>query len=157
MSALSLAESASADEISLARAVIRDEHKVVKDSVAEVYRLIETNLGSLGGIESAAAICNTDRSDLRRAIEHKARKNAKGEEVHDRYLSIDHVVALGARMRKFNASVATELGFALCRPMELIVFPLVEMRPEDENRLWRSFMQRNCPALLSMFDKEIGR
>lgn len=102
----------------------RDAEKAVVDaSRRAVYRLIETNISSLGGIETAAGIAGCERGDLRRALDRSGR-----------YLAVDHVLALLARMRRFNAAVATEIGNALVRPADLLVFPRVELSAEEKAR-----------------------
>ncbi len=99
------------------------ERATVKTSVKRVYRLIDDNLASVGGIESAAGICGVDRGDLRRAIDHQTR-----------FLSIDHVMAIAARMRRFNAATATQIASAIVHPMDLLVFPRIELKPEEKAR-----------------------
>jgi hypothetical protein len=110
MTAEALAKEAAAE-------VDRDaERTLVQTSARQVYRLVMDNLESVGGIESAAGICGIDRGDLRRALDRSGR-----------YLAVEHVMAIGARMRRFNASVATLIGGAVMRPLDLLVFPRVQL------------------------------
>jgi hypothetical protein len=96
---------------------------LVEASITRVYSLVETNLGSVGGLDSAAKVAKLDRGDFRRALDRAGR-----------YLAIDHVMRIAARMRQFNASAATLLAAAVVRPAGLLVFPLVEMPAEEKAR-----------------------
>lgn len=108
------------------------EYKLVRKNAQRVYRLIDDNLESVGGIETAAGFCRYDRGDLRRAIDGGLRPPEPGQ--RRRYLAVDHVIAIMSRMRQFNAAKATEIAGALVFPAGLLVFPLVELTAEEENR-----------------------
>jgi hypothetical protein len=103
------------------------ERSLVRKYAKNVYRLIDDNLGSFGGIEGAAGIVGLDRGELRRAID-------RGSPNQPRYLYVDHVMALLARLRQHNAGKATELAAALVYPAGFLVFPLVEMTAEEKAR-----------------------
>lgn len=108
--------------------VVREtEESRVQKHLKQVYRLIDDNLASVGGIETAAGFCGVDRGDLRKAID-------RGTKNQIRYLAVDHVVAIMTRMRQHNAGKATELAASLVFPAGFLVFPLVEMPVEEENR-----------------------
>lgn len=97
------------------------ERELVDSSVRRVYRLIEDHIESVGGMDTAAGLCGVKRWDLRRALDRG-----------DRYLPVDHALAIASRMRFHNAGIATEIGAALVRPIDLLVFPRVTLTPEEE-------------------------
>lgn len=107
------------------------ERSIVEASVRRVYRLADDAIGSIGGVEVAAGLCGTDRGGLRRALDRNGR-----------YLAIEHVIAIGARLRRYNATLATQLGSAIVHPIDLEVFPRVALtdreRAERLEKLVRS-------------------
>jgi hypothetical protein len=119
------------------------ERKLVRQQVQKVYRLIDDNLQSVGGIETAAGFCRYDRADLRRAIDSGVRPPENPAE-RRRYLAIEHVVAIMTRMRQYNAGKATEIAAALVYPAGFLVFPLVEMPAEEKARRYEQ-MLRSMP------------
>jgi hypothetical protein len=108
---------------STAEACREAEQSTVDVAARKVYRSICDNLESVGGIETAAGICGIDRGDLRRALDRKSR-----------YLAVEHVMAIVARMRRFNAGKATEIAASVVYPMGFLVFPLVELPAEEKAR-----------------------
>lgn len=106
-----------------AESVAASEKAVVDTSVRRVYRLLEDHIESVGGMDVAAGLCGVERWDLRRAFAGK-----------DRYLPVDHALAIAARMRFHNAGIATEIGAALVRPIDLCVFPRVVMTDGERAR-----------------------
>src|SRR5262249_6609845 len=97
-----------------AEAAAEAEESLAAASVRKVYRLINDNLQSVGGIEVCAGFCGVDRGDLRKAID-------RGTPTQPRYLAVDHVIRILGRMRKHNAGKATELGALLVRSGDLMV------------------------------------
>lgn len=51
-----------------------------------------------------------------------------------RKLSVDHAMAIMTRIRKYNGAVATQIASAFVYPAALLVFPRVELKPEEEVR-----------------------
>lgn len=103
------------------------ERTLVQKHTKKIYRLIDDNLVSVGGIETAAGFCGVDRGELRRAID-------RGTPAQPRYLAVDHVIAIMSRMRQHNAAKATEIAAALVYPAGFLVFPLVELPAEEKAR-----------------------
>ena len=110
------------------------EQSIVRRHAKNVYRLIDDNLSSVGGIEGAAGICGMDRGEMRRAID-------RGTPNQPRYLYVEHVIALLARMRQHNAGKSTEIASNLVYPAGLLVFPRVEITVEEENRRLKQMMR----------------
>lgn len=100
-----------------------DEALVVTTCVSKVYTAIKTGLGSIGGLDVAAGLCGVHAGDLRRSLDRDGRR-----------LSIEHTMAITARVRKFNGSLATQIASAIVYPAGLLVFPRVDLKPEEENR-----------------------
>jgi hypothetical protein len=90
----------------------------------DVYRLIDANLGNVGGIESAAKIMGLDRGDLRRALD-----GGKG-----RYLAAEHVMRFCARLREKSPESAQRIAVAMMRPFDLVVAPRVQMTAAEQAR-----------------------
>lgn len=111
--------------------VVRDSERTTVDtSVRRIYRLIDDHIESVGGMDSAAGLCGVKRWDLRRALDRDGR-----------YLPVDHVVAIAARMRRFNAGIATQIGAALVHPIDLLVFPRVQLDDKEENRRMKNMLR----------------
>lgn len=104
-----------------------DERTVVTTCTSKVYALIKSGLVHIGGLDVAAGVCGTNAGDLTRSINRDGRR-----------LSIEHVMAIMTRIRKFNGSVATQIAGAIVYPAGLLVFPRVEMKPEEEVRRLRA-------------------
>jgi hypothetical protein len=103
--------------------VAADERKVVDTCVSKVYTAVSNGLASIGGLDVAAGVCGCHAGDLRRSLDRDGRR-----------LSVDHAMAIMTRVRKFNGTVATQIASAIVYPAGLLVFPRVEMKPEEENR-----------------------
>lgn len=103
--------------------IAADERVLVRTWVKKVYTLTNEGIASIGGLDVAAGLCGTHAGDLRRSLDGDGRR-----------LSVDHAMAIGTRVRRFNATVATKIGSAFVFPMDLDVFPRVHMTPEEENR-----------------------
>jgi hypothetical protein len=43
-------------------------------------------------------------------------------------------MAIMTRIRRYNGTIATQIAAAIVYPAGLLVFPRVEMKPEEENR-----------------------
>lgn len=99
------------------------ERLLVGDYVRRAYRLLSDGVHSIGGLDVAAGVCGTNAGDLRRSFDRDGRR-----------LALDHAVAIGARIRRFNTGLATQIGAAIVRPIELMVFPRVTMTEAEENR-----------------------
>jgi hypothetical protein len=100
-----------------------DERKLVTTCTGKVYTLVKHGLASIGGLDVAAGVCGTNAGDLRRSLDRDGRR-----------LCLDHAVAITARIRKYNGSLATQIAAAIVYPAGLLVFPRVEMKPEEEVR-----------------------
>lgn len=90
------------------------------NAVRLAHRYLDDGIESIGGIAVAAGICIMDRSDLRKALDRNGRN-----------LGLAHAIGIGARMRRFNAGLATKLGSAIVHPFDLDVFPRVTLSPEQ--------------------------
>ena len=99
------------------------EAKDVKTWTKKVYALVSEASNSIGGLDVAAGICGINAGDLRRSLDGDGRR-----------LSVDHAMAIGTRLRRYNATLATRVGSALVYTMQLDVFPRVTMTAEEENR-----------------------
>lgn len=104
-----------------------DERKVVIACVGKVYAGIRESLGSIGGLDVAAGICGINAGDLSRSLNKDGRK-----------LSVDHAMAVVARLRRYNATLATKIGSALVYPIGLDVFPRVTLTPEEQAHRYRA-------------------
>lgn len=96
------------------------ESSIVETCVRHVYRMLDDGIGSIGGIAVAAGVCGIDRGDLRRALDRNGRR-----------MAVEHVMAINARLFRYNASLATRLGSALVEPANLDVFPRVTITDKD--------------------------
>lgn len=101
-----------------------------KKNEREVYRLIDANLGNVGGIESAAEIMGLDRGDLRRALD-----GGKG-----RYLAVEHVMRFAERLRVKSPESAQRIAVAIMRPFDMVVAPRVQMTAAEQARRARKKM-----------------
>lgn len=99
------------------------ERKLVNDCAKNVYKLFNNGLAVIGGLDVAAGVCGLNAGDLRRSLDRDGRR-----------LSVEHAMAIMTRIRRFNGSIATQLASAIVYPAGLLVFPRVEMKPEEENR-----------------------
>lgn len=129
-----LSDAESQEELERLAVVERD---LVEAKVEEVYSLIKQGLGSIGGLDVAAGVCGMNAGDLQRSLRKDGRR-----------LAVDHVMAIAARVRRYNATLATRIGFALVRPLELGVFPRVTM--PDKERADR------CEAKLRTIGQQLG-
>lgn len=100
-----------------------DERNVVNTCALKVYASIKTGLVHIGGLDVAAGVCGTNAGDLTRSINRDGRR-----------LCVEHVMALMTRIRKYNGAAATQIASAIVYPAGLLVFPRVEMKPEEEVR-----------------------
>ena len=100
-----------------------DERKLVSQCVDKVYAAVKSGLGCIGGQDVAAGVCGCHAGDLDRSLRRDGRR-----------LSVDHAIAIMTRIRKFNGAVATQIAAAIVYPAGLLVFPRVELKPEEENR-----------------------
>lgn len=107
------------------------DKKILEAAVRKVYRLIDDNLHSVGGLETAAGMVGLNAGDLRRALDHRGR-----------YLPVDHAMAIAQRMRWHNASISTEINAAIVLPSDLLVWPIVQVTFEDEARMLRDQLAR---------------
>lgn len=96
------------------------ESSVVESCVRHVYRMLDDGMGSIGGIAVAAGICGIDRGDLRRALDRNGRR-----------MAVEHVMAINARLYRYNATLATKLGSALVQASNLDVFPRVTLTKDE--------------------------
>ena len=111
----------------IAERLANDEQVLVDQAGTKVLRLLSDGIESIGGIDVACGVCGgTDRSDLRRAIDRTSTGGAA------RYVRVEHVIAIGARLRRYNASLVTKLGSALVECFDLEVFPRVSLKAEDK-------------------------
>lgn len=100
-----------------------DEKGAVESATRKVYRHLDDSIASIGGIEVAAGLCGIDRGDLRRSLDRNGRR-----------VAVEFAIAIGARLRTYNATLATQLGSAIVGPMHLEVFPRVTMTAEEKAR-----------------------
>lgn len=107
------------------------ERKLVATCTTKVYTLVSSGLASIGGLDVAAGVCGCHAGDLRRSLDRDGRK-----------LSVDQAIAIMTRVRKYNASLATQIGAAMVYPAALCVFPRVEMKPEEEVRRLKAQLLR---------------
>lgn len=107
-----------------------------KKNEREVYRLIDANLGNVGGIESAAEIMGLDRGDLRRALD-----GGKG-----RYLAVEHVMRFADRLRVKSPESAQRIAVAVMRPFDMVVAPRVQMTAAEQARRMRNRLQAMSEA-----------
>lgn len=104
-----------------AEALAEAERSDVESAIRRVYRYLSDGVESIGGIEVAAGLCGgIDRADLR-----------KGLDRNGRYVRIEHALAIGCRLRRFNATLATKLGSALVETFDLDVFPRVTLTDKE--------------------------
>lgn len=99
------------------------ERKLVATCTTKVYSLVSSGLAHIGGLDIAAGVCGCHAGDLRRSLDRDGRK-----------LSVDHAMAIMTRIRKYNGAVATQIASAFVYPAALLVFPRVELKPEEEVR-----------------------
>lgn len=99
------------------------ERKLVTTCTNKVYSLVNNGMASIGGLDVAAGVCGINAGDLRRSLDRDGRR-----------LSVDHVMAIMTRIRKYNGAAATQIAASIVYPADLMVFPRVEMKPEEENR-----------------------
>jgi hypothetical protein len=92
----------------------------VEDAARKVYRLLADAIEALGGLDVAAGVCGIDRADLRRGVDRAGR-----------YVRVEHAIALGARVARYNPTLATKLGSALVEAFGLEVFPRVTLTDRE--------------------------
>jgi hypothetical protein len=100
-----------------------DESQVVALNARKLYRFVSDGLGSLGGLDVAAGVCGTNAGDLRRSLDRDGRR-----------LCVDHAMAIGMRLCRYNATLATQIASAFVFPFGLEVFPRVTLTPEERAR-----------------------
>lgn len=106
------------------------ERSIVEASTRRLYRLVDDNLNHVGGIECAAGIVGIDRGDLRRALDHKGR-----------YLAVEHVMAIGARMRRFSPETSQRIAAAMMQPFDLVIFPRQQLTAAERARRLENLMR----------------
>lgn len=105
-----------------------------RDALAEAMRttrrLLADGIENIGGIVVAAGVCGHDRGDLYKAVDGEKR------------IALEHVLAITARVRRFNSGLATRIGQALVTPLDLQVFPRTTLTDKERaDRLeaaWRA-------------------
>lgn len=107
------------------------ERHDVEDASRRVYRMLADGVESIGGIVPAAGLCGVDRSDLRKALDRNGRK-----------IAVEHAIAIGARLRTYNATLATKLGSALVETFDLEVFPRVTLTDRERADRLESLVRR---------------
>lgn len=92
----------------------------VDRAIVLVRKHVDDAVECVGGMDVAAGIARADRSDLRRAIDNSGR-----------HLTVQHAIAIGARLRLYNPSLSVKLGSALVEAMDLEVFPRVSLSDKE--------------------------
>jgi hypothetical protein len=124
MSAQPLTKMPTPDELRLERARHDSvEETNVAHATEQLMALLKEAVEQLGGYEFVAGLAGLDRSDLRRALHREP----------GRFVRVEAVVAIGARLSRVNPTLTTKLGFALVSAMGLGVFPLVTLPVEEQN------------------------
>lgn len=95
------------------------DQRLVQQAVRRIHRHLDDGIEVIGGIAVAAGICGYDRGDLRREIDRTRR------------LSVEHALAIGARIRHYHYGLATRLGAALVEPLDLCVFPRTTLTDKE--------------------------
>lgn len=103
-----------------AESLDNEEQRLVEESLRRSYRYLDDGIETLGGMLVAAGLCVIDRSDLRKALDRNGRK-----------VALDHVVALGTRLARYNPALATKLASAIVHPFGLEVFPRVTLTDKE--------------------------
>lgn len=107
------------------RAKKADDEPAVERQISALYALVKTAVGVLGGVDQGADAMGIDRGDLNRAL------NRNG-----RYLTVDHIMRLGNRLRELDLETAQRIAVAFVAPLDLIVAPRTQMTfAEMEDRL----------------------
>lgn len=120
------------------------EKSAVESATRRVYRFLEDALAAVGGIEVAAGLCGIDRGDLRRSLDRNGRR-----------IAVEHAIAIGARLRVYNATLATKLGSALVETFDLEVFPRVVLTDKERaDRLER--LVRSMPLGEQILQQTLG-
>jgi len=96
------------------------ETAAVESASRKVYRHLTDGIECIGGIIVAAGVCGARHGDLRRALDRR-----------DRYIAVEDCIAIGTRLRLYNATLATKLGSALVETFDLDVFPRVTMTDKE--------------------------
>jgi hypothetical protein len=96
------------------------EKSAVESATRRVYRMLTDGIESIGGIAVAAGLCGTDRGDLRRSLDRDGRR-----------VSVEHAMAIGTRLRLYNATLTAKLGSALVETFDLEVFPRVALTDRE--------------------------
>ena len=109
-------------------------------SIRQLYALVEANLDRVGGLDSAATIMGVDRGDLRRAIDGCVRP--KKDAAARRYLAVDHLMRFGERVVQYSTEAAQRIATAFVRPMDLLVFPRVQMTAAEKCRRYEAMFHR---------------
>jgi hypothetical protein len=116
-------------------------------SIGALYRVIDSNLEMVGGLQAAADLMRINSADLRRALDAGAKVGTKAAGAKDasrspghRYLAIDHVIRFGERVRQYSTEAVQRLAIAIVSPWDLLVFPRVQMTKAEENRRLRALV-----------------
>lgn len=121
------------------------ERASVDSATRLAYRHLADGIECIGGIAVAAGVCGTDRGDLRRSLDRDGRR-----------VCVEHAIAIGARLRIYNASLATKLGSALVTAMDLDVFPRVTLSDKERADRLESLLRR-MPLGEQLVDEALGR
>lgn len=108
-----------------------EERRLVDDAMRKSYRYLDDGIEGIGGMIVAAGLCATDRSDLRKALDRNGRR-----------IPLDYAIAIAARIRRTNASLATKIGSAIVHPLDLDVFPRVTMTDKERADRMEAFILR---------------
>lgn len=111
-------------------------------SIRQLYALVEANLERVGGLDSAATLMRIDRGDLRRAIDAGIRPPANTAQSGRRYLAVDHLMRFGERVIQYSSEAAQRIATAFVRPMDLLVFPRVQMTAAEKCRRYEAMFHR---------------
>lgn len=101
------------------------EIKLVSRCAVHAYRHLVDSLDTIGGIDVAAGVTGMDRGDLRKAIDRTVVGNGV------RRIPLEHAMAIGARLARYNPSLAEKLGAAIVNPLGLEVKPIVTITDKE--------------------------
>jgi len=113
------------------------------DHWQELRELVRQAVAAIS-LKEIAYRCDSSPSALADAIAERDRKGLRAEHL----VAILHAAPESSRQAILEAIVAP-LGYKVER-----VAPL---KPEEENRLIRAFLEKNAPGLLPALTKELGR
>ena len=113
----------------------RDETPLAKTE-RQLYELIEVSAALVGGKDIAAKLMEFDKGDWRRTFDRNGR-----------YLAVEHVMRLNARLLENEHQVAAmHIGAPLTRPADALVMPRVQMTQAEQNRRARQMMDAMSAA-----------